>query len=67
MKLNKRTLPVQSAKSFISGAILTAEKDYDLTLNEVIKICAEIITHYSTYALRVERHGPNSDKKADDE
>lgn len=67
MRLHPRTLPVQSARSAFIDAMWSFMDDHGLTYAEMVSILAEAQAKVAKYMIRVERHGPDSDKKGDEE
>lgn len=66
MKLHKRQPVVALAENEIQGAVWNAVDRHGLTPAELVRICGNLTAIAANLALRVERHGPDSNKKADE-
>lgn len=66
MQVHPRYFKVRTAHSAVSEAVLKIIQEHDLTYLEMIGILLEEAMAWKMYALRVERHPKNPDKKADE-
>lgn len=66
MKLHERYPIVALAENEIQGFVWNTVDKHDLTPAELVRICGNLTAIAANLALRVERHGPESNKKADE-
>ena len=66
MKLHERTMRCQKAESDLRGVLLNWLEAHDLTWAEVIRCLAHILSSWTKYPVREERHPDDPDKGADE-
>ena len=66
MKLHERTMLVQAAEVEFKGLFSDWQQKHDLTFGDTFKILAHLMAQDATYMIRQERHGEDSDKRADE-
>lgn len=64
--LHPRFFQVQKAQGEVHMAVVKLMEEHDLTYPETMGILARIQADVAKYAVQMERHGPNSDKRTDE-
>jgi hypothetical protein len=64
--IHPRTALVTVAEGEMTAAVNDVFDKLDLTYAEGVSVLVTIIGRWMRYAIRVERHGPNSSKKGDE-
>ena len=66
MKLHERVMLTQKAAADLGSVLNDWLERNDLTWNEAIRILMDHASRWMVYPIRIERHGEDSDKRADE-
>ena len=66
-RLHPRTIPVQMAHVDLDAYVMAWMEKHDLTIVEALDGLHRSAVMLTKFLLRIERHGDDSDKKADEE
>jgi hypothetical protein len=66
MRLHERTIPVERAEIEFRETFRAWQQKHDLTFGETFRILGNLMAREATYMVRQERHGEESDKRADE-
>lgn len=66
MRLHSRTLPVQGAEAELARFVADWKASAGLTEIETARALISVAHRQMTFALRTERHGPDSELRADE-
>ena len=66
MRLHPRARIVNAARNELARALADIWEKHELTVGEVVDICASVTANHTRYVLRQERHPNEPCKKADE-